>query len=73
MIQAQSAPEQSVVLKRRYANISHLSSTGDVLGATQILKNNKTELKENRSRLVSGPPWPPIFPIKTSNYPNYYS
>jgi hypothetical protein len=38
MIQAQGAPAQSVVLKRKYATISHLSSTGDGLGATQILK-----------------------------------
>jgi hypothetical protein len=60
MIQVQSAPAQSVVLKRKYATISHLSSTGDVLGATRILKKNKTESKENHSGLVAGPPWPPI-------------
>jgi hypothetical protein len=73
MIQAQRVPGQSVVLKRKCATISHLSSTGDVLGATQMLRKIKTESKENRSQLFAEPPWPPIFPIKTSNYPNYYS
>jgi hypothetical protein len=44
----------------QYATIRHLSQTGDVLGATQILEKIKTESKENRSRLVAEPPWPPL-------------
>jgi hypothetical protein len=33
---------------------------GEVLGATQILKKIKIKSKENRSRLISEPPWPPL-------------
>jgi hypothetical protein len=33
---------------------------GEVLGATQILKKIKIKSKENRSRLISEPPWPPF-------------
>jgi hypothetical protein len=34
--------------------------TGDVLGATQIFKKIKTDLKENRTLSIAEPPWPPI-------------
>lgn len=34
---------------------------GVVLGAAQIPKKIKTESKENLSRSISGPPWPPIW------------
>jgi hypothetical protein len=34
--------------------------TGDVLGATQIFKKIKTDLKENRTLSIAEPPWPPL-------------
>jgi hypothetical protein len=52
---------QSSLSKNAYESL--VIFTGVVLGATQIPKKIKTELKENPSRSISEAPWPP-FPRK---------
>jgi hypothetical protein len=59
MIQAKSAQTKSALLSRVNPAKQLVLRTGNILGATQILKKIKTESKENRNRSISLPPWPP--------------
>ena len=54
-------PHRSIIIFRREMPYNLLVIfTGDVLGATQIFKKIKTDLKENRTLSIAEPPWPPI-------------